>query len=596
MKIKKDIFLSPAGIFIIYLLASSFLIMGFRLIFPSEPAPLENFSFRWRLLEGVADIIALFPALAMSGLVVPLGLRNIGTKELARFSPHFLKRLKGTIITAICAVGIYSILFFLALPLTENYRTHIRFEGYLFRLAKDRAAGHLAAEEWPEASRFISICERIWPDSPEMEYIRTETTIYMEELRISRAESWARERYRPADEEGSLYGGIPGEREPVNTAEALSMADEALREERYYDAHWLATLAERLARPGSADAAGAARLASQAWNAVSSLEPNSRELSAYNLYRQKRRGYEAMIAGEWIQAYYIFTGLYDSIPGDPDVANFLEVCEEGIAQVAFFIDEMELTLGEILTGAVFSLPIRSSGSRNGRMVLRINSLSTLSDYSYGIGVEILAFNNQGLLLYHVEAPYAKFVPITVEEEPRLVLMMRVLDRGNPERRWEPVWTGPERSDIGDTQIMLDLAYEDFLLLVKAEGGMDKLLVDDLLVAEQKLGAYGHVPQVFQAEIIYRVSEPAFFLPMSILSIIIGWRYRARRRPRYTSYLMLALLPLVFNGIVHLYRSYLNTLAIWLVISFGFPQALLLFGVGIFVIFVLMFVGLAAQHG
>jgi hypothetical protein len=596
MKIKKEGFLSPPGIFIIYLLVSSLIIMGFRFIFPSESAPLLTFSFRWRLLGGLLDFIALFPALTMSALVVPLGLRNASTEQFSRFSPHFLKQIKGSIITAICAVGIYGILFFLVLPLAENYRTNMRFEGYLFRLAKERASRHLAEGEWPEASQFIAICERIWPGSPEIEYIRTETAINMEELRISQAETWAQERYNLQEEKNTVYPGIPGQREPVNAAEALSMADNALREERYYDAHWLATLAERLARPGSIEVADATRLASRAWNAISSLEPNSREIRAYNLYRLKREGYEAMITEDWIRAYYIFMDLYHQIPGDPDTANFLELCEQGISQVAFFIDEMELTLGEILTGAVFSLPVQSPGSWNGRMVLRINSLSTFSDYSYGIGVEILAFNDRGQLLYHVEAPYAKFIPMTVETEPRLILMMRVLDREDPQKRWEPVWTGPERSAIGDTQIMLDLAYEDFLLLVKAEGGMDKLLVGDLLAAEKKLGAYGHIPQVFQAEIIYRISEPAFFLPMSIFSIIIGWHYRARKRPRYMSYLMLAILPLVFNGIVHLYRSCLNTLGIWLVISFGFFEAIFLFGIGIFFVFIFMLVILAAQHG
>lgn len=229
------------------------------------------------------------------------------------------------------------------------------------------------------------------------------------------------------------------------------------------------------------------------------------------------------------------------------------------------------------------------------MVLRINSLSVFPDYSYGIGIEILAFGGKNQLLYHIEAPYAKLVPMTLGAEPRVVLMMQALDRNDPEIRWEPVWTGPERSPIGDTQLMLDLVYEDFLLLAKAEEGMDKLLIGDLFTAGERLGAYGYAPQVFQAEIIYRISEPAFFLPMSILSIIMGWRCRARKRPRYMSFLMLAILPLGFNGIVYLYRHILNILGIWLVISFGFSQSIFLFCAGIFLLFILMLIILAAQH-
>jgi hypothetical protein len=588
---------SPGGIFIIYLLVSSLAILGFRLVFPPETAPLQSFSFHWRLIEGVLDIIGLFPALALSALVIPVGLRNAGAEKFTPFSPRFLEKLKGSIITAICAVGIYGLLFFLVLPLAENYRTTMRFESYLFRLAKARALDHMAEGEWPEAAQFIAICERIWPDSPETAYIRTETAINMEELRISQAEAWAQERYDLKEEQGPVYRGIPGQREAVNATEALVMADNAMGEERYYDAHWLATLAERLARRGSPEAAAAVRLASQAWNAISSLEPNSREMLSYRLYRLKREGYEAMIAEDWIRAYYVFKDLYGQIPDDPDVVHFLELCEQGITQVAFFTDEMELTLGEILTGAVFSLPVRSAETgRNGRMVLRVDSLSTFLDYSYGMGIEILAFSDGGQLLYHVEAPYAKFIPMNLGTEPRLILMMRALDREDSRIRWEPVWSGPERSPIGDSQIMLDLVYEDFLLLTKAEGGPEKLLIGDLFAAGKKLGAYGYVPQVFQAEIIYRIADAAFFLPMTILSIIVGWRYRAKRRPRYMSFLMLAILPLVFNGLVHLYRSFLNTLGIWLVISFGFSQALFIFGAGILLLFILTLVALAAQQG
>jgi hypothetical protein len=596
MKIKKEVFLSAGGIFIIYLVVLSLLILAFRLVFPSEAAPLQGLSFHWRLNEGILDIVGLFPALAMSALVVPVGLRNAGEEEFASFSPLFLKRLKGSIITAISAVVLYGILFFLVLPLAEDYRSNMRFEGLLFRLAKDRATEYADREEWVEASQFIAICERIWPESPEIAHIRIETAINLDELRISRAASWAQERYNLKEQSASPYStGVPG-RQAVDAADALALADTALREERFYDAHWLATLAGRLARSGSFEANNAARLASQAWNAISSMAPNAREVRSYNLYRLKREGYEAMIAEDWIRGYYIFKDLAVRVPEDSDVAAFLASCEDGISRTAFFIDEMELTLGEILTGAVFSVPVKSPRERrDGRLILRINSLSTFADYSYGVGVEILAFGGEGQLLYHVEAPYAKLVPMTLGDEPRLILMMRVLDRNDPDIRWEPVWSGPERSAIGDAQIMLDLVYEDFLLLAKTERGMDKLLIGDLFNAERKLGAYGYVPQIFQAEIVYRVSEPAFLLPMSILALLIGWRFRAKKRPRYMSYLMLAVLPLVFNGWVHLYRSFLNALGIWSVVSFGFSGALFLFSAGIFLIFILILIGLAAQR-
>lgn len=595
MKIKKESFLSPAGIFVLYLLSSSLVIFGFRFILPSERAPLPNFSFHWRLIEGVLEIAGFFPALAMSALIIPFGFKNIPQEEFTPFSPRFLEQLKASIFLAITAAGIYGLLSLLVLPLAENYRINIRFEGHLFQIAKNQAAEHGARQEWREAARLIAICERIWPDSPEIEHIRTETAINMETLRVYDSEARAEELYRINHQETPVYRGIPGQREGVNAAEALAMAQKALEEERYYDAHWLATLASRLARPNSFELNTAMELASRTWNVISSLEPDAQEAYAYNQYRSKREGYEAMIAGDWIRAYFIFKNLPSQTSGDPDVAKFLEMCEEGINGIAFFLEDMDLTLGEILTGAVFSLPIKSSGARKGRFIARINSLSVFGDYSYGIDLELLALGDRGQLLYHVKAPYVKLLPVTQNSQPGVILIMRALDRDNSQIRWEPLWSGPERPPLGEAQIMLDLAYEDFLLLARTKRGIDRLLITDLLEVEKKLGDYGYIPQVFQAEIIYRIFEPASFLSMAIFSIIIGWRYRAKKRPRYVGLPMLAVLPLVLNGALHFYRNILNTLAIWAVISFGLFQSLILFGAGVFVMFILMLITLAAQH-
>ncbi|MDR2102957.1 MAG: hypothetical protein LBP42_02520, partial [Treponema sp.] len=183
MRVKKGLFFSPVVIFILYLFVISLVIMGFRYVFPAETAPLRIFSFRWRLIGGVLEIIGLFPALAMSALVVPIGLQNIHTEVFTPFSPRFLEWLKGSVLTAVCAVVINGLLCFLVLPLAENDQSNMRFEGYLFRLAKTRAAEYVAEAEWPEADRFITLCEQIWPGSPEIEYIRTETAINMDELR-----------------------------------------------------------------------------------------------------------------------------------------------------------------------------------------------------------------------------------------------------------------------------------------------------------------------------------------------------------------------------------------------------------------------------
>jgi hypothetical protein len=181
-------------------------------------------------------------------------------------------------------------------------------------------------------------------------------------------------------------------------------------------------------------------------------------------------------------------------------------------------------------------------------------------------------------------------------------MMRALDRYDKNKHWEPVRNFPEgpvdpaQSSIGDAQLILEMSYDDFLLLSRARRGLDNLTLGELFTAAKNLDTYGYIPQIFEAEAIYRLCEPLIFLPMAVFIIIIGWRYRAKKRPRYIAMPMLFVLPLVFNGAVHFYRYILNTLSIWTVLSLSFSSAMVIFTVGIGVLFILSLSMLASQHG
>jgi hypothetical protein len=310
-----------------------------------------------------------------------------------------------------------------------------------------------------------------------------------------------------------------------------------------------------------------------------------------------------MVAGEWIQAYYIFRELSALTPADPDVANFLAKSDQETHEVAFFTDEMDRAGAEALTGAVYSIPVRPrTGGVTGRGVLRFSSISYFSDVSYGFGLEFVSFDGETRPETRFEAPYAKIIPMVLGGQQQIMVMMRALDRYDKNKRWEPTWGFPETASAparpltGDTQIILDMSYENFLLLSRVKRGVDNLSIGELFTAAKNLSPYGYIPQIFEAEAIYRLSEPLIFLPIAIFAIIIGWRYRAKKRPRYIAVPMLFVLPLVFNGLVHLYRYILNTLGIWAVLNVGFSNAMVIFAISIGVLFVISLIGLASQHG
>jgi hypothetical protein len=582
---------SPKWIFTVYMLAASAVVVVFRAIFPDSPSPLLLFSRDWRMLQGFLEWFEWFPAIAFSALVVPFGLASY-EEDAKSFSQVLFKRLMPSLIIAICAAIAYAIIFFFALPMLTNKEENMRFKGRVYNLAKEQAQLRSRAGEWVEASQFLDICYQIWPASPELASMKNDIENKRDEM-LS-VEGLERARARAALTNGGITSmraeltPASGEAQPLTPAQAISMSEKAFKERRYFDAHWLAAIGERISVRGSPEAAAAARLASDAWNAISSLAPNRREERLHSLYELKLSGYQAMHAGDWVTAYYIFLELTGLTPDDPDVKNYLALSEKGMLEYVFFIDEMELSLGQILTGAVYSLP-----SKRGRSVVRFSNLSTSADIAYGIGFEYMEFDLMSRPIVSLRAPYVKLLPVTLDNKPQIMVITHAVSRYDKNLSWECEWLLGDKTMAG---IVIDVTYEDFLLISEVRGGLANLQVNELYEASRKLGNAGYISQIFEAEILNRMGTVAFFMPMAIFAIVIGWRYRARKKPRYFFVLLLPVLPIVFHGFVFLYRSILNYAGIWLVLSLGFSVAITIFIVFLVLTLFISMIVLAAQHG
>jgi len=592
MQVDKETIHSPPAIFFMYVAGASFLILMFRLIHPGEAAPLPIFSRNWRLIRGLLDIIALFPALSFSALALPFGL--VSEEDNRAGFQHIFQRLMVPLVTAMCAAGLYAILFFLILPLAQNYEENMRYQGDMYHLAKERAEAHRQNSDWLQVSQFIGICDSVWPDSPELTDLRNDLDLHMDELRLGGSRQSGQNSEQTL--KSSLYSALSGQRESVTASQAITLGETALAERRYFDAHWLATLGGRIAKADSPEKTKAAWLAARAWNQIETLRPTDRENRVYSIYELKLSGYEAMVAGDWVRAYYIFQELLGLTPNDPDAKNFFADCKKKTTEIAFFMDEMEVSINETYTNVIFSLPAHQRRGQD-RSIMRVASFSYTPDYAYGTGIEYMIFDTDAHPLLHLQAPYAKFLPITLDDEERVIVLMRALDRHDRTRRWEPEWTAQNNTVYHPqmAQVTLDIDYETFLMLPEMRQGLPSLDINTLFTASGIAGETGYISEVFEAEVINRLGSCLFFLPMSVVAIIIGWRYRAKQRPRYFFVLLLPVLPIVFNGLVYLYRIVLNSIGISLIINLGFSLALTALIVILALSFILSLILLAAQR-
>ncbi|MDR0663431.1 MAG: hypothetical protein LBF80_05060 [Spirochaetaceae bacterium] len=536
------------------------------------------------LTHGILDFISFFPAIFMSAQLIPF--RRAPTQKSVRyqrFSPEFLSLLRPQLIASVAATIIYSLLSLIVRPICADYQVDIRTKSILYNEAKEKILLFSNKENWVEASNFLLLCERIWPGSNELASSREIVDTNLTRIVYNRG---------GVQEKDTSRGIIPGQSVPVDVQSALRLAETALREERYYDGHRLAAIAERLAPAGSNELERAFRLETAAWQAIESLEPDTTELGQYAIYRQKRDGYEAMHSGDWIRAYYIFRNLTTQAPNDPDINKFLINCTEELAQAAFFIDEMNIRLGAEFAGTVFSLPLFNM---EGRLVMRLASLSTTVDYSYGNTLEIDAFDAAQKPIYKIEAPYVKFAPLYIGERQLTVVYLRALSRDFEQMRWGPVWYGSPPEGTPPNQFVLAISYENFLLASVAGKNLDGFFLSDIRSIADNLEPYGYVPEVYRAQIINNIVEPMLFLPLMIFTLVLGWTLRCKKRVSFAIYPMFIALPIVLNGLILIFRSISTIFSVFAVLSFGFTAALLLSFASAFILFVLGVVILAFQR-
>jgi hypothetical protein len=275
------------------------------------------------------------------------------------------------------------------------------------------------------------------------------------------------------------------------------------------------------------------------------------------------------------------------------VAKYFALSENGVKNVAFFTDEISLTLERTLkgaTGVVFSFPFET-----GRLVMRMYSLSVFTDNAYGIETEIMAFNRSGRPTWSMEVPYTKIMPLSLDAGSSLSFLLRALDRTGKAPPNEPEITVFGQIIPDNSELVLPVSWDTFLLLTNLQRGLSALSPADLRTAAKNLAACGYLPEVFESELLQRFIKPLFLLPLGIFAIALGWRYRTLKRARYMAIPMLGILPVVFNGAVYFGRSWLDDLGILAVVSFGFTTTAIFFGVGIVVLFVVSLIMLAANH-
>ena len=297
---------------------------------------------------------------------------------------------------------------------------------------------------------------------------------------------------------------------------------------------------------------------------------------------------ESLDRGDVIDAYYRFKELEKQRPADVDVARYLAIATEEVANLTLFMDEVERALAMPGTGGFAFI---NKSDEMTREVVAIGKLVRVPFGLYAQHIEVIRFTLDGRLEYHLSSDFGKFV------EGALVLT--VLDPESPNSILRPTVhhgiTNPETENL----LELTPSADDLWLLGVASADPAGAAVTDLVRTVGSLQSFGIVAEPIEAEMLFRLSLPFTFLILSILTLGFSWRYRSRylARPPIGTFILVPLAPVALMTVYLLLRFFhrilFSALLLWTNLTLAI--ALLIAVEGIILAVALMYLALSSRE-
>ncbi|MDR1785968.1 MAG: hypothetical protein LBR23_05845 [Spirochaetaceae bacterium] len=502
---------------------------GFFLVKPPD-LPYGGAS-AYRVAGSFLIFIEFLPAILCAGFLC--GAANaFGKRDRAyilRLSPSIVKAFQETIVCVVLCTGILFGAEEIGRPLfrriqEQKISRNARLTEYIGLTKK-----YLAGEEYFLAEKYILKAQEIAPENPEVQdlFARAE---------YETADSRRTQAARPAEDGPpaiSLEGGA------YTSFDLVRMAEDAYGRGAWFDAHFYAWAVLESTSERDPNYARAKRLASLAWNRLSSPEPFT-DKEAGALFAKKREGYSALMEKNYLRAYYLFTDLQRDHPNDPDVAHYLNIAFQRTRDRYFFLDELpDLELFNNLDTVYFSYR-RPDG---GRDMVFIKGMVPVKGTGGAVlflrNLSVSSYDSSGELERAFTAPFAKVFaqPVSdLDSDTRNALggalrgksvayvMLEGVDPATEGKAVRPTFIFPENSAEGAPSfIFLGLPYEDLLLIVDCTRTSVPLysLFQFLPLAP----VYGFSAEVYMHELYTRIARPLVFAVILMAAALIAWHFR-----------------------------------------------------------------------
>lgn len=501
------------------------LIASFAYVFfmPIKETVLPVSLFSWKIRESILLFIFYFPFIYTSALIFayPIIFGKFGPAKMQRRSSAMIRFIQHFFIFSLAVLSFYVVLAEAVKPILMEYQSRSVYQALTHKEYTKLAKEAYDRNDYSQAGDHIDRALSIWPQSEDAMKLNEMIKIAGEKLSLDKTDSVLR---KSISEEDNIS---------MSAEAALKKAERAALAFDFYTAHYYAKLAMQTFQDGNPLKIDAENLAVQAWAEVEKGLASYKDAPSIALYKSKKAAYETLQRGDYIKAYYSFLQIDSSMRAsnpdkkDPEVERFLNLSRVELEKNVFFTDELKNIPNFIMRGDIsFTVGEHS----HEYAVLKIHGISygssTLRNEIYLMNVLYTRLGISNTEKWSIIIPYAKLIEVVDDEgKNRLMLQICSVDRYSEEKNVYPKVLSGELPRENAHNILLPMTMTDFILIEKSISGPSAMKISDLyyfsLIAEK----YGLKKEAYLSEVLYRLTEPLLLLIVSLLVLILAWRFR-----------------------------------------------------------------------
>lgn len=536
-------------IFSIALYALTFAVLVVRAFIMFEGKRLLlSFRTPWIIDQALISLVSLLIPLQITAVVLSYGLG--AKREEAEFlTLHpFHRVIKPAMIFFIIMTAAFTFLSEVIVPGAHSRLQERLYTTSVARNLWEQSESAMAEGRHREAYDYL---EEYLELDPENEDVIKKQNKLMDQIIEQRA-GIRTEQDDPEEEEDRIHPGMSAEEYLVEAKRFFDRGD-------YFSAHYYANLAYA-SDPSRLDAD---QLAKKSWRMINELAPSTQDAEQFALHRQKKLGFEALIAGRALEAYYLFTRLAGEYPRDPDITTYLAQSREAARNISFFRDELERT--NRFPG-IRHLVFLNTREETRREIIFIDTFKPVREGYYLFDIEVLSFTDGGNILYHFTAPYGKII------NNRLVTLC--IDREEEESTFAATYLSGTRPEAERNSIPLSISPEMMRNFTAEKEFLIRSGLPLLWDLRKIYADFGMRKETIDIEITTRLMKPFAFLLFAFLALAFSWAMRPENeRPGFFAYPLIPLIPAVSYFLLVLYYYAARLFNGFLLITLGFVPTL-----------------------